>query len=111
MCTVSMVMTQGLEKTNWDSIRPMIWTDEVKRGPNIGPMLPASAPNFVSREEYEKLRVEMENLKIAIIKAQEEDERMGNPDCEMEDKVDLIKKIAALLGVDMGKALEGHKWK
>jgi hypothetical protein len=56
----------------------------------------------VTREEFEALRAQVEDLKILLEKAKDQDIREGNPDCEMEDKVFVIKKIAELVGVDLG---------
>ena len=73
--------------------------------PNINPP-PHSAPFIiqpeVSRAEFEALRKEMEELKKLLIAAKNFDKATGQPDCEMDEKVKLIKAIAKLVGVDMG---------
>ena len=51
-------------------------------------------PNsVVSRAEFDKLKRDVEELK----RAKEYDE----PDCEMDEKVELIRKVAELVGVDI----------
>ena len=59
------------------------------------------APGPVSREEFDALKKEMEELKKLLKAAKEYDEKTGQPDCHMDEKVELIKKIAELVGVDL----------
>ncbi len=56
----------------------------------------------VSRAEFDALRREMEELKKLLTAAKQFDEATGQPDCEMDEKVTLIKAIAKLVGVDLG---------
>lgn len=85
MCTVSMVGDYWRDRTlpekypNWPSII------------EIGP----------TRAEFEELRRMVEELKRLLIAANKYDEAMGEPHCEHEDKVALIKKIAEMVGVDL----------
>lgn len=58
-------------------------------------------PNAVTREEFDALRKEMEELKILLLAAKRFDEATGQPDCEMDEKVDLIKRVAEIVGVDL----------
>jgi hypothetical protein len=55
----------------------------------------------VSKEEFEKLKKEVEEMKQLLIKAKIYDEQNHEPNCEMEDKISLLKKIAELVGVDL----------
>jgi hypothetical protein len=55
----------------------------------------------VSKEDFDALKREVELLKEMLIAAKQYDEATGQPDCEMEEKVDLLKRIAALVGVDL----------
>lgn len=76
-------------------------------------IIPSTEFNFnITREEFEKLKIEHEE-KIKTLKAEVEalkellkaakiyDEKTGQPDCEVDEKVNLIKKIAELLDVNM----------
>ena len=63
--------------------------------------------NNPTREEFESLKKEVESLRDLLAQAKKFDEATKQPDCEMADKVDLIKKIAALVGVDIGSVLGG----
>lgn len=62
---------------------------------------PPYIPPHVSRAEFDKLRKEVEELKELLKAAKRYDEATGQPDCEVAEKVDLIKRIAKLVGVDM----------
>ena len=84
------------------------WKDDLsKRYPHINPYAPSiwPVPNgttvFNPQEEIAKLRKEMEELKLLLLAAKRYDEQMGEPNCEMDAKVILIKQIAKLVGVDM----------
>lgn len=56
---------------------------------------------LVSKEEFEKLKSEVELMKSLLKKAKLYDEETGQKDCEMEEKVSFIKKIAEAVGVDL----------
>ena len=55
----------------------------------------------VSKEEFEALKKEVEELKQLLKAAKKFDEETGQPDCHMDDKVDFIKKLAEYVGVDL----------
>lgn len=55
----------------------------------------------VTREEFEALKKEVEKMKKLLIKAKLYDIENGEPDCEMDDKVELLKRIAEAVGVDL----------
>ena len=57
----------------------------------------------VSKKEFDALKKEMKELKKLLKAAKKYDEAMGEPDCEMDDKVALIKKVAKVVGVDMNE--------
>lgn len=56
----------------------------------------------VTREEFEALRSEVAEMKELLIAAKRIDEVTGQPDCEMEEKVDLLRRVAEAVGVDLG---------
>ena len=59
-------------------------------------------PNsVVSRVEFDELKRDVEELKLLVKRAKEYDERNGEPDCEMNEKVELVRKVAELVGVDL----------
>jgi hypothetical protein len=53
--------------------------------------------------EFEALKKEVQELKIMLEAAKKFDEATGQKDCEMDEKVDLIKKVAEMVGVDLGE--------
>jgi len=63
----------------------------------------------VSREEFEKLRAEVLEMKQLLIKAKEIDEKTGQPDCEMEDKVKVLKTVAKAFGVSLDEVFKAEK--
>ncbi len=97
MCTVSMV---------GDHYRDLL--------PNKYPWIPTdwpSSPNqtlpadYVPRSEFEALKREIEDMKKLLERAVAYDERNNEPHCEMEDKVALLKKVAAMVGVSLDDVL------
>jgi hypothetical protein len=54
----------------------------------------------VSKEEFDKLKKELEELKKLIQAAKIFDENTGQKDCEMEEKIRFLRKAAELVGVD-----------
>lgn len=101
MCSVSMVSDHFMD----------IWPQKY---PDTFPISPTSVPNVppvvkwpqqvdqISREEFDDLRKDVEEMKLLLQRAKEYDERNNEPHCEMEEKVALIKKVAELVGVDLG---------
>lgn len=97
MCTVSMVGDHYNE-----IFKPRPWY------PSIQDFSPASAGGAhivvgISRDEFDALKREVEDMKKLLLRAKEYDERNGEPHCEMEEKVDLLKKIAKAVGVDLSE--------
>ncbi len=88
MCVVSMIGDHTRDKWNqpWSpTVPPVVEWDFGK----------------VSRTEFEALKKEVEDLKQLLIKAKLYDEANDEPSCEMEDKVELLKRIAEAVGVDL----------
>ena len=89
MCTVSNIGDQ------WRGTFPQRWPNIV---PNTGGI---QWPPQVTREEIEALKREMQELRELLLAAKKYDAATGQPDCEMGEKVLLIKQIAKLVGVDV----------
>ena len=91
MCTVSMV-------TDY-------WKDNnLPRYPSVGTGI-ASWPMNVTREEFEALRKDVQELKELLKAAKKFDDATGQHDCEKEENVKMIKKIAEAVGVDLSELL------
>lgn len=94
MCVVSLILDDWRDK----HFRPF--------GPyNPSDPLPDVLVEKVTKKEFEEFREEMrkelESLKVLIKAAKKYDEETGQPDCEMKEKVAMLKKFAELLGVDI----------
>jgi hypothetical protein len=98
MCVVSNVGDhfgrRWPEKYPW-SARPIDGTDSV-----TFEMVPQ-----VSRSEFDELKREVEECKRLLVAAKEIDEITGQPDCELEEKIALIRRVAELVGVDIDDVL------
>lgn len=78
------------------------------RFPDRWPNIPYQEPGWpylptdgVSRDEFNALRHEMQELKKLLLAAKAYDEATGQPDCEMDAKVELIRRVAEAVGVDV----------
>lgn len=95
MCMVSMIgddWREGLPK-RYPDFKPWV---------NPHPLHPLPPlQDTVSREEFERLKAEMCELRKLLEAAKKYDEATGQPDCEMDEKVALLKRLAELVGVEM----------
>ena len=89
MCTTSMVGDHYSEKYRDHFNLPGInWTGA----------LPAV---YVQKHEFDALKREVEDMKKLLLRAKDYDERNGEPHCEMDEKVALLKRVAELVGVNL----------
>ena len=99
MCVVSNVGDDWSRR-----VLPPQWPSTI---PYPTPTSPAIDPDIfekkVSRREFEELKRQVERMREELEAAREIDEAAGNEDCEMDDKVKIVKEIARLVGVDLGK--------
>lgn len=70
--------------------------------------LPGSQQSPISRAEFEALKHDIEELKTLLLAAKQYDAATGQPDCEHDDKVALIRKVAEIVGVSMEDVF-GHQ--
>ena len=57
--------------------------------------------NPVTREEFNALKKDVQELAALLARAKEYDRRNNEPDCEMDEKVALVKKVAEMVGVEL----------
>ena len=101
MCTVSMIGDHY--RDYFPQKHP--WTNPYMT-PNTSPVFPdialwpAVLPQ-VSRAEFDALRAEVENMKELLRCAKIYDEVNGEPECEIDEKMDILRKVAKLVGVDL----------
>jgi len=93
MCVVSMVLDHYRDR----------WYERY-------PFIPQTAPTItiapqVTREEFEAFRREFADMVELLKKAKIYDERTGQPDCEMDEKVEAIRRIAKVMGVDIDSVI------
>jgi hypothetical protein len=62
-----------------------------------------SAPAEITRYEFDALRRDVLELKELLKAAKKYDEATGQPDCETDEKVELIRRLAKIAGVDMSE--------
>lgn len=91
MCMVSMVM---------DGYQP--W----KKQPDPPIVYPQTSQiitwiNGVPREEFDKLKREVEELRELLKAAIKFDKNTGQPDCHNDEKIALLKAMAKALGIDL----------
>jgi hypothetical protein len=101
MCVVSMVSDHYAEK--W---RRLPWSEPF---PVIDWPHSPQAPLAVTREEFDALKRDVEGMKALLKRAKEYDERNGEPDCEVDEKMDLIRRVAAAVGVDLDDVIGAAK--
>lgn len=105
MCTVSMV---------GDHYRD-IWKQRDWYQPHfpMTPAIPMPGPNqtivvqppSISRAEFDELKREVTEMKALLKRAKEYDERNGEPNCEMDEKMAILRKVAELVGVKLDDVL------
>lgn len=99
MCVVSMIGDHYNDKWkdfDFDKITPYTTQPDLPdytTGPYIEPT--------VSKKDFDALKKEVQEMKQLLIKAKSYDERNNEPNCEMEEKVALLKRVAEMVGVDL----------
>jgi hypothetical protein len=66
----------------------------------VTPMIPI-VPAGVSQAEFDALKREVEQMKKLLKMAKKIDKATEQPNCEMESKVAMLKRLAQLVGVDL----------
>ncbi len=96
MCVVSMVGDHYREKWQQDYLYPV-----TIQQPSQWPVIFQGVP----QDDFDKLKAEVEEMKKLLIRAKEYDEKNGEPACEIEEKVALLRKVAQLVGVSLDDVL------
>lgn len=122
MCVVSMVGDHYRDKF-------LPWEDRLPRIPGYPPYLPERAPQRpddikreldkmkdlgktvvekpITRAEYDKLREDVLEMKELLKRAVAYDKANGEPACETDEKVALLKRMADFVGVDLKEVFGG----
>lgn len=102
MCVVSMVGDHYGDK--WGKRWPLI-PDRIPSLLPIDTIYPDPVPE-VSRAEFDELKKEVAEMIALLKRAKKYDKDNGEPDCELDEKMALLRKVAKLVGVDLDKALQ-----
>lgn len=93
MCVVSMVGDHYTEK--W---QPYVYPDiSGITFTEVGP----------TRSEFDALKKEVEEMKALMVRAVAYDKANNQPKCETLEKIELLRKVAALVGVDLDEVFGG----
>lgn len=92
MCSVSMV---------GDHYRDIFKDNPLTRQPNVSWPVTVIQGDGPSRREFNDLKRQVEEMKLLLARAKEYDERNGEPECEIDEKMDLLRRVAKLVGVDL----------
>jgi hypothetical protein len=60
----------------------------------------------VSRAEFEALKREVEEMKALLKRAKEYDEKNNEPNCEIEEKMAMLRKFADAVGIDLDDVIK-----
>ena len=101
MCVTSMVGDHYADK----------WKEYPWIQPGFQPVMPyqplppgsagAQPVQYVPRHEFDKLKAEVEEMKALLKRAKAYDEANNEPECEIDEKMDLLRKVAKMVGVDL----------
>lgn len=62
-------------------------------------------PAEVSKKEFDALKKEVEELKELLKRAKKYDEANNEPNCEIEDKMKLLRKVAEAVGINLDEVI------
>lgn len=54
-----------------------------------------------TQQEFDELKRQVEEMKELLKRAKRYDEEHGEPDCEIDEKMEFLRGVAALVGVDL----------
>lgn len=75
--------------------------------PNVPSAIGAQVSTPISRQEFEALKAMVEDMKKLLERAKQYDKDNGEPECETEDKIALLKQVAKYVGVDLDDLRDG----
>lgn len=109
MCTVSMIGDHFSDK--W---KQPDYTDLFKKINENQYQSPFPA---VTRQEHDALKIQVEQLKkeveemtLLLKRAIEYDKKNNEPQCEIEEKIRLLKEVAKMVGVDLEAILKTNSY-
>ena len=109
MCIVSMIGDHYRDtfptRPYWPHIEPHLPSLPAVPFPTTTPSTLTFNLPSITREEFDALKRDVEDMKELLKRAKAYDEANGEPDCEIDEKMALLKKIAAVVGIDLDEVL------
>lgn len=94
MCAVSMVGDHYRDQFQQRPWFPAVYAP-MPAGDGAAPVIQ------VPRSEFEALKKEVEGMKELLKRAKKYDEDNNEPACEVEEKMEVLRKVARLVGVNL----------
>lgn len=69
------------------------------------PYIPYPPMPDISRAEFEDLKRQVLEMKELLKRAKKYDEDNGEPDCEIDDKMEILRRVAKLVNVDLNDVI------
>ena len=105
MCVYSLVGDHFREtiptRPYWPAVAPVIYPAPNTAGAAGGTFVLQPLVPSPSREEFDALKRDVEDMKKLLVRAIEYDKRTGQPDCETEEKIAFLRRVAEFVGVDL----------
>lgn len=101
MCVYSMI-ADDWNRRNGQWVEPLI-TPTITPDPSYFRFVTPESP--ATKKDIDDLRAELQELKKLLKAAAAYDAASGQPECEQEEKIALIRKMAEITGVDMEDCL------
>lgn len=102
MCTMSMVGDHYMDLWRPYTAPGPVRVVEIHVDPN--PTRTVIGPD-VTRAEFDQLKRQVDEMVLLLKRAQKYDEDNGEPHCETDEKMEVLRKVAKLVGVDLDQAL------
>lgn len=86
-----------------DMFRKKEWFMPAIGQPATGPLNPA-IPIFqppITRAEFDELKRQVAEMKELLIRAKKYDEANNEPECEIDEKMEILRKVAKLVGISL----------
>lgn len=98
MCSVSMIGDHYRDM--WQS-QP--WFNQIPTGQPypLQPPITIYTPPEISRAEFDELKRQVSEMKELLKRAKKYDEDNGEPECEVDEKMDVLRRVAKIVGVSL----------
>jgi len=73
--------------------------------PGQGPIV-IQGPPEISRAEFDELKRQVAEMKELLKRAKKYDEDNGEPDCEIDEKMDLLRRVAKMVGISLDDVIK-----